>query len=66
MELPSELKNAVAERPKVYWEDETRFEENKEPGHATYMPYASEKEMTADAKFTPNLGTTHTVLCSVR
>ena len=51
MELPSELKNAVAERPKVYWEDETRFEENKEPGHATYMPYASEKEMTADAKF---------------
>ena len=51
MELPAELKNAVTERPKVYWEDETRFEENKEPGHATYMPYASEKEMTADAEF---------------
>ncbi|MCD7817263.1 MAG: DUF4981 domain-containing protein, partial [Bacteroides sp.] len=51
MELPAGLKNTVAERPKVYWEDETRFEENKEPGHATYMPYASEKEMMADVDF---------------
>lgn len=51
MELPAELKNAVADREKVYWEDETRFEENKEPGHATYMPYASEEEMTADTEF---------------
>lgn len=31
-----------AAREKVYWEDETRFEENKEKGHATYIPYFSE------------------------
>lgn len=42
------------EKPKIkapYWEDETRFEENKEPGVATYMPYASVGEMTADAAY---------------
>lgn len=38
-------------REKVYWEDETRFEENKEAGHATYMPYPSEKEMLSDKAF---------------
>ncbi len=42
------------EKPKIetpYWEDETRFEENKEPGHATYMPYADEASMQADAEY---------------
>lgn len=34
--------------PSNYWEDETIYEENKEPGHATYMPYASAEEMHAD------------------
>lgn len=34
--------------PSNYWEDETVYEENKEPGHATYMPYASAEEMRAD------------------
>lgn len=38
-------------REKVYWEDETRFEENKEKGHATYTPYFSEAEMLADKEF---------------
>ena len=28
-----------------------RFAENKEPRHATYIPYASEKEMTEDAEY---------------
>lgn len=34
-----------------YWEDETRFGENKEEGHSTYTPYFSEKEMIADSNF---------------
>ena len=42
---------STAVREKVYWEDETRFEENKEAGHATYSPYYSEKEMLADTEF---------------
>lgn len=46
---PSAGQSAV--REKVYWEDETRFEENKEVGHATYMPYLSEQEMLADKEF---------------
>ena len=33
------------------WEDETFFGENKEAGHATYMPYASVAEMKADARY---------------
>lgn len=33
------------------WEDESVFEENKEKGVATYMPYASEKEMLADRAY---------------
>ena len=40
-----------AAREKVYWEDETRFAENKEVGHAFYTPYYSEKEMLADKEF---------------
>ncbi|MCM1108055.1 MAG: DUF4981 domain-containing protein [Clostridium sp.] len=33
------------------WEDETFFEENKEPGHATYVPYADTPSMQADARY---------------
>ncbi len=33
------------------WEDETFFEENKEKGHATYMPYATTAEMKADNRY---------------
>ncbi|MCM1107431.1 MAG: DUF4981 domain-containing protein [Clostridium sp.] len=42
------------EKPKIespYWEDETRFEENKEAGHATYMPYPDEAAMQADKAY---------------
>ncbi len=38
-------------QPRNYWEDETRFAENKEAGHATYMPYYSEKELLADQEY---------------
>ncbi len=33
------------------WENETFFEDNKEPGHATYMPYSSVAKMQADEKY---------------
>ncbi len=33
------------------WEDETFFGENKEVGHATYIPYSSVAEMKADARY---------------
>ena len=33
------------------WEDETFFGENKEAGHATYMPYTSVAAMKADARY---------------
>ncbi len=33
------------------WEDETFFEDNKEPAHATYMPYSSVGKMMLDEKF---------------
>ena len=46
---PASAQTAV--REKVYWEDETMFAENKETGHATYTPYVSEAEMTADKEF---------------
>ena len=42
------------EKPKIksdWWEDETVFAINKEPGHATYTPYATEREMLADRDF---------------
>lgn len=35
----------------IYWQDETVFEENKERGHATYMPYQSTAAMRADAYY---------------
>lgn len=34
-----------------YWENETIFAENKEKGHATFMPYANEASMLADAEY---------------
>ncbi len=33
------------------WEDETFFEENKERGHAAYIPYASTAAMQADERY---------------
>ncbi len=41
----------LAQGEQPIWEDETRFEENKEKGHATFTPYASESAMLADANF---------------
>lgn len=35
----------------VKWEDETVFGENKEPGHATYIPYESTAAMQADERY---------------
>ena len=32
-----------------YWEDETMFEENKEAGHAWYLPYGTSETMRSDA-----------------
>lgn len=49
--MPAEAAFGTLERPKVYWEDETMFAENKEPGCATYIPYITEKEMLADKDF---------------
>lgn len=40
--------------PKIerhYWEDETLFEENKEPARAVFTPYASVAAMRADAAY---------------
>ena len=50
---------AASDTPPAYWENETIFEENKEAGHATYIPYASTSEMKSDAYYakpwlTPN------------
>ena len=33
------------------WEDETFFGENKEPGHAAYMPYESVEKMRSDERY---------------
>lgn len=38
-------------RRQNYWENETIFQQNKEPGVATYMPYSSEAAMKADAAY---------------
>ena len=34
-----------------YWEDETIFEENKEAGHATYMPYPDTETLRGDERY---------------
>lgn len=44
-------KNVVATGHGDKWEDQTIFGEHKEPGIATYMPYASLEAMTADADY---------------
>lgn len=51
MAMPENTGPDLSQRSKTYWEDETRFEENKEAGHATYLPYASTAEMKADIDF---------------
>ncbi|MBQ2877371.1 MAG: beta-galactosidase, partial [Bacteroidaceae bacterium] len=33
------------------WEDQTFFEENKEPAHATFIPYTSTEAMNSDANY---------------
>ena len=35
----------------LYWQDEKVFEQNKEKGHATYLPYQSTEAMRADARY---------------
>ena len=59
--------DANAGREKVYWEDETMFAENKEKGHATYIPYCSEKCMLRDKEFynTPWVDTKSDKVCSL-
>lgn len=48
----SNKKDAPKSREKSpIWEDETVFAQNKLPGIATYMPYATEKEMLADKAY---------------
>ncbi len=51
MPMPGEADQMMSDRSKNYWENETIFAENKEPGHATYIPYASEQEMLADKDY---------------
>lgn len=41
----------VPEMEKSCWENETFFEENKEPGHATYIPYRNTGRLQADARY---------------
>lgn len=48
------LEVKAVEKPRIHqerWEDETVFAVNKEVGHATYTPYATEREMLADKSF---------------
>ena len=49
--LPAEADQLMTDRSNNYWENETIFAENKETGHATYIPYASENEMLTDKAF---------------
>ena len=53
--LPVDAKQQNAEsdeeRRKNFWENETIFEQNKEKGAATMMPYASEAAMLADKAY---------------
>jgi beta-galactosidase len=47
----SELTAEQKELSIPHWEDPTFFAENKLEGHATFMPYASTADMTADARY---------------
>lgn len=40
----------VNDAPPLPWQNQTIFEENKLPGHATYIPYATTSEMRADTE----------------
>ena len=40
----------LAQGEQPIWEDETRFAENKEAGHATFTPYPNEDAMVSDAE----------------
>lgn len=35
----------------IFWQDETIYEENKEKGHATYIPYQSTDALRADGRY---------------
>lgn len=43
--------SAPAAVPGEYWENQAIFSENKEPAHATTVPYATVSEMRADTSF---------------
>ena len=52
MKYPSDMDLiSLSKRPKVRWEDETIFAENKEVGHATFIPYRTEGKMMADKAY---------------
>lgn len=60
----SELTAEQKELSIPHWEDPTFFGENKLPGHATYMPYATTEAMTADDRYrqpwlTPTTGNSY-------
>lgn len=48
--LAGAVNTLSAQQPGDYWEDQTKFEENKEKGHATYTPYSSVKSMRDDTR----------------
>ena len=48
--LTGALNTLSAQHPGDYWENQTKFEENKEKGHATYTPYSSVKSMRDDTR----------------
>lgn len=39
------------QKPQVDWQNEKVFEQNKERGHATYIPYGSTETLRADARY---------------
>ena len=41
----------VKEEVRPEWEDETYYKDNKEDGHATYIPYATSAAMRADVNY---------------
>ena len=45
------LVEKVAPLKNANWEDESFYEENKEAGHATFIPYVSSDKMKADANY---------------
>lgn len=51
MSLTTTVYAADDNQPGEYWENEQIFKENKEDGHATYIPYPSVSAMLADEEF---------------